>query len=188
LWAGYLVWQAGLLLRKWSGKRWVELILFSMFLVGWIAWSFPLSSNIVNPVTVMVTEDDIAALNWIRQNAPEDARFFINTTHWQNGVYRGVDGGGWILPYTGRWSLVPTVFYGFSPDKEQFLGFRDWGQAASEITGCSHEFWTIVGESDIGWVYLREDVGSLQSEMLAGCEGVEEVYENESVWIGQLVD
>ncbi|HEY9122683.1 MAG TPA: hypothetical protein VIM80_06775 [Brevefilum sp.] len=188
LWAGYLVWQAGLLLRKWSGKRWVEIAMISLFLVGWIAWSFPLSMNIVNPVTVMVTEDDIAALNWIRENTPEDARFFINTTHWQNGVYRGVDGGGWILPYTGRWSLVPTVFYGFSPDKEQYLQLRDWGEAASEMTGCSDEFRRIVGEADLDYVYIREGIGGLWTEGLAGCEGLERVYGNESVWIGRLVD
>lgn len=188
LWAGYLVWQAGLLLRKWSGKRWVELALFSLFLVGWIAWSFPLSTAIVNPVTVMVTEDDIAALNWIRQNAPEDARFFINTTHWQNGVYRGVDGGGWILPYTGRWALVPTVFYGFSPDKEGNLLLRDWGETASQISTCSDEFWAIVDKADLDWVYLSESIGSLGAEGLAACEGFEKVYENESVWIGQLVE
>ena len=188
LWAGYLVWQIGKLLRSWSGKRRVELAFLSLFLAGWITWSFPLSSDIVNPVTVMVTEDDLAALNWIRENTPEDARFYINTTHWQNGVYRGVDGGGWTLPYTGRWSLVPTVFYGFSPDKEQNLNLRDWGQTASEITTCSDAFWDIVEEADLDWLYVREGIGSLQPEGLAGCESVEKVYENESVWIWRLAD
>ncbi len=188
LWAGYLVWQAGLLLRKVSGKHWLELAMISLFLMGWIAWSFPLSTNIVNPVTVMVTEDDIAALNWIRENTPEDARFYINTTHWQNGVYRGVDGGGWILPYTGRWALVPTVFYGWSPDKEGNLLLRDWGETASQIETCSDQFWAIVEEAELDWVYLSEGVGSLEAKGLAGCEDLKKVYENESVWIGQLVD
>ncbi|MDT8382722.1 MAG: hypothetical protein RQ728_10780, partial [Brevefilum sp.] len=188
LWAGYLVWQASLLPRKWSGKRWAEIAMISLFLVGWIAWSFPLSTNIVNPVTVMVTEDDMAALNWIRENTPEDARFYINTTHWQNGVYRGADGGGWILPYTGRWALVPTVFYGWSPDKKGNMLFRDWGEAGSQISTCSDEFWRIVEEADLDWVYLREGLMSFGAEGLAGCEGVEKVYENESVWIGRLVD
>lgn len=181
LWAGYLVWQAGLAMRKWSGKRWVELAMISLFLVGWIAWSFPLSTNIVNPVTVMITEDDIAALNWIRENTPEDARFYINTTHWQNGVYRGVDGGGWILPYTGRWALVPTVFYGFSPDKEGNLLLRDWGETASQIETCSDAFWKVVEEADLDWVYLREGIGSLQGGRLMGCQGVERVLKIESV-------
>jgi hypothetical protein len=125
-------------------------------------------------------------LNWIRENTPEDARFYINTTHWQNGVYRGVDGGGWILPYTGRWALVPTIFYGFSPDKEQNQQLRDWGEAASEIETCSEEFWRIVEEVDADYVYIREGIGSLQEEGLAGCEGMESVYEDSNVRIWQL--
>jgi hypothetical protein len=134
----------------------------------------------------MITEDDIAALNWIRENTPEDARFYINTTHWQNGVYRGVDGGGWILPYTGRWALVPTVFYGFSPDKEGNLLLRDWGETVSEISTCSDAFWKIVEEADLDWVYIREGIGSLQAGRLMGCQGVEEVYESNSVSIWKV--
>ncbi len=186
LWAGYLVWQVSLLLRKWSGKRWLELAMISLFLMGWIAWSFPLSTNIVNPVTVMVTEDDIAALNWIRENTPEDARFYINTTHWQNGVYRGVDGGGWILPYTGRWALVPTVFYGFSPDKEGNLLLRDWGETASEIETCSDEFWRIVEEADLDYVYIWEGKGSLQTKGLRICESFDIAYLNDKVLIYKI--
>jgi hypothetical protein len=155
---------------------------------GWFGWSFPFSSDIVNPVTVLVTAEDIKALNWIRENTPEDARFYINTTHWQSGVYRGVDGGGWILPYTGRWALVPTVFYGFSPDKEQNQQLRDWGEAASEITTCSEEFWRIVEEADLDYVYIRKGIGSLQEEGLAGCEGVENIYRNRSIGIWKFTD
>jgi hypothetical protein len=186
LWAGYLVWQAGLALRKRSGKRWVELAMISLFLVGWIAWSFPLSTNIVNPVTVMITEDDIAALNWIRENTPEDARFYINTTHWQNGVYRGVDGGGWILPYTGRWAVVPTVFYGFSPDKEGNLLLRDWGETASQIETCSDEFWRIVEEAELDYAYIRKEKGNLEAYEVMGCEHLNHYYSNSTIHIYKI--
>jgi hypothetical protein len=122
-------------------------------------------------------------LNWIRENTPEDARFYINTTHWQNDIYRGVDGGGWILPYTGRWAIVPTVFYGFSPDKDQNQQIREWGEAASEIETCSEAFWRIVDEADLDYVYIREGIGALQEEGLVGWEGVERVYVDSTVRI-----
>jgi len=186
LWAGYGIWQAAGLLAERFGKGWISPLLMLLAVGGWFGWSFPLSSDIVNPVTVLVTEEDIEALNWIRENTPEDARFYINTTHWQSGVYRGVDGGGWILPYTGRWAIVPTIFYGFSPDKEQNQQIREWGEAASEISTCSEEFWRIVEEADLDYVYIREGIGSLQEEGLAGCEGVESVYEDSTVRIWQL--
>ena len=183
LWAGYLFWQAGKIINKEIGREWPGLVVMTLLVSGWIFWSFPLSSDIINPTTVLVTEDDIDALNWIRENTPEDARFYINTTHWQNGVYRGVDGGGWILPYTGRWAIVPTIFYGFSPDKAQNQQIRDLGEAASDISSCSIEFWEIVREADLDYVYIREGIGSLQPGGLAGCDGVEIVYQEDAVSI-----
>jgi len=186
LWAGYLFWQAG----RWVGDRlnqgWLSLVLILSLVGGWIAWGLPLSTDIVNPVTVLVTGDDVDALAWVAENTPEEARFYINTAHWQSGMYRGVDGGGWTLPYAGRWSLVPTVFYGFSPDGDTVRQIRDWGERASTITTCSTEFWEIVDEADLGWVYIREGAGSLQPEGLVGCEGVRVVYNMGSIKIYTL--
>ena len=92
------------------------------------------SVRLWQPVTVLVTEADMDALAWVEANTPEEARFYINTAHWLNNTYRGVDGGGWLLPYTGRWALVPTVFYGYSPDVEIRRQVRLWGEKASSIT------------------------------------------------------
>ena len=184
--AGWLTWQAGQRAGRWLKQPWVANILLLLVVVGWIAWGFSDTSDIVNPTTVLVTETDLAALDWVAENTPPEARFYINTAYWLGNLYRGVDGGGWILPYTGRWALVPTVFYGFSPDKAWVGELRGWGETASQITGCTAEFWTLVEEAELDWIYLRSGVGSLQPVGLAGCEGVEEVYTNETVVIYQL--
>jgi hypothetical protein len=176
LWAGWLFWWIGGLAGRWLKQRWVSLVLISLLLAGWTAWGYAFSSDIINPVTVLVTEDDLDALAWVETNTPTDARFYINTTHWQNNTYRGVDGGGWLLPLTGRWALVPTVFYGFSPDAELRSQLRDWGEDAGDIATCSAEFWALVEEAELDWIYIREGAGSLQPEGLVGCEGVREVY------------
>ena len=176
LWTGFLFWQLGRWLAGRLGRRWVASALILLLIAGLIAWSFTFSKDIVNPVTVLVTEDDLTALAWVRENTPTDTRFFINTTHWLNGAYRGTDGGGWLLPYTGRWALVPTVFYGFSDDAGYKTQLREWGERASSITTCDVAFWDLVAEADLDWIYLREGVGSLQSEGLIGCARVEEVY------------
>ena len=66
--------------------------------------------NVINPDTVLADKTDLAALQWIDAHTPKDARFFINTTPWGYDLYRGVDGGAWIMPYTGRWSLHQPFF------------------------------------------------------------------------------
>jgi hypothetical protein len=184
--SGWLMWLAA----RWVGGRvkrgWVTVALLCLMVAGWIAWGFPKLREIVNPATVMVTEADIDALDWVAENTPQGARFFINTAHWQGGQYRGVDGGGWLLPYTGRWALVPTVFYGFSPDMAYVAELREWGQAASQVSTCSADFWRLVEEAELDWVYLRAGVGRLQPAGLAGCAGVEEAYRDESVVVYRL--
>jgi hypothetical protein len=184
--AGWLMWLGA----RWVGgrlkRRWVTPLLLGLVVAGWIAWGFPRLREIVNPATVMVTPADIDALAWVAENTPEGARFFINTAHWQGGQYRGVDGGGWLLPYTGRWALVPTVFYGFSPDTEYIIELRDWGQAASQVSTCSEDFWHLVEDAGLDWVYLRAGVGRLQPGGLAGCAGVEEAYRNELVVVYRM--
>jgi hypothetical protein len=183
LYAGWFFLRVGRLAARWLKRRWVVLALAGLCVAGLITWSFPLSSNIVNPVTTFVTADDLDALDWVREHTPEDARFFINTTYWQSGIYRGVDGGGWLLPYTGRWAIVPTAFYGFSPDRQTNQQLVDWGREANKITTCDADFWDLVDEANLSWIYLREGTGALRSEGLVGCEGIYDTYANWAIKI-----
>ncbi len=187
LWAGWLFWWLGELLARKFKRNWLSTGMVSALVAGWIAWSVPLNLDIVNSRTVLVDQNDMDALDWVAENTPEDARFFINTTHWLSGTYRGVDGGGWILPYTGRWTIVPTIFYGFSPDKDNVQELRGWGERASRVNTCSEEFWALIEEGDLDWIYIKEGIGALQPMELAGCEEIEEVYANPRIKIYQIV-
>ena len=186
LWAGWAFWQAGILLTKWLKKGWITILVPALLVTGWCVWGFDLSSHPVNSVTVLVEDADLEALDWVNENVPTDARFLINTAYWQYNNYRGVDGGSWLLPYTGRWSLVPTVFYGFSPDKASVSQLVDWGKAASTLTTCDAAFWDLVGDADLDHIYIRQGTGSLQPEGLEGCEKLEIIYENEKVFLYQI--
>lgn len=188
LWTGWLFWQSGRWVASRFHRRWACCAFILVLLVGWIAWSFPLSADIVNPATVMVTEDDLDALEWVKENTPEDARFYINTAYWQTDIYRGVDGGGWLLPYTGRWALVPTVFYGFSPDMETKVQTRDWGEEASSVETCSSAFWTLVEETNVNWIYIREGVGGMQPKNLLDCEGIITAFTTDLITIYQIAE
>ena len=186
LWAGWTFWQIGILLSKWLKRTWIAILFPALLVAGWCVWGYDLSAHPINSVTVLVDKSDLEALDWVKENVPPDARFLINTAYWQYNNYRGVDGGGWLLPYTGRWSLVPTVFYGFSPDKDTVSQLVDWGKAASMLTTCDTAFWDLVEEADLGYLYIREGTGSLQPEALVECEGTESIYSNDIISIYKI--
>jgi hypothetical protein len=143
-----------------------------ILLVAWGLWD---TRVITNPITLIADQADSQALEWIDQNTPHDARFFISAVHWQNGAYRGVDGGWWILPLTGRETLVPPVMY-IMGQQDYVLRINNWGERAALLQGCGDEMWELFEEARINFVYIRDGVGSLQAAQLDECPGLERVY------------
>jgi len=54
------------------------------------------------PYSYFVTPEDIAAMDWIKQNTPTDALFAVNTYFWLPRAPHGTDAGYWIPYFTGR--------------------------------------------------------------------------------------
>ncbi len=171
----------GRVTRPWLGGLSLLLVVGSM-----VGWGVRETRNIINPVTVIATPADVLALDWIEQNTPPDARFYTNSVVWQTGTYRGVDGGYWLAPYAGRGSLVPPVFYVWG-SREYVDLINNWAQRSAEIQGCTPEFWDIVREAGLTYVYLREGTGSLQPAGLANCPRLQEVYQAEGVHIYSIL-
>jgi len=144
------------------------------------AWQ---NARAVNPETILATRSDLEALEWIKTHTPEDARFFVNTTNWGFDVYRGVDGGGWILPITGRWSLAPTIFYPMGADRDFVRSVTELGMRASSITECGDDFWLLVNDASLDYLYIKEGVGGLQPDDLISCDGVDQLINIEDVHI-----
>ena len=137
----------------------------------------------VNQETVLASKSDLVAFDWIETHTPDEARFFINTVGWSANNYRGVDGGGWILPITGRWTIVPTIFYPMSGDEDFIQHTVDLGSRASLITECGEDFRTLVYDAQVNYLYIKEGVGSLQPEALTSCEGVRQLAQIEDIHI-----
>jgi len=178
-----LEWASGLFQQFWQpaalSASMTALVAFMLIFGAQANW------NAVNPDTILADQADLAALEWIDAHTPPDARFFINTTPWGYDLYRGVDGGGWILPTTGRWSLVPTIFYTFSAGQESIENWTDWASRASKLITCGTDFWELVEEADLSYIYIRQGPTGLQAQNLTACEGLRKLYENEgvSIWL-----
>jgi hypothetical protein len=149
---------------------------------GLLGWGAVETRTIVNPVTVLTTRADVQALEWVEHNTPATGRFFINGVVWQGSIYRGVDGGYWIMPATGRFTVVVPVAIGMGSLQDIAL-YEDWAQQASGITTCDDNFWRLVKETSLDYIYLRQGTGSLTPESLAGCKGISGVYAEDGVFI-----
>ena len=169
----------GKLIKK-KGLATILILLAALALSVGGAWQ---NARAVNPETILATGSDLEALKWIETHTPEDARFFVNTTNWGFGVYRGVDGGGWILPITGRWSLAPTIFYPMIADEDFVHNLTDLAMRASSITECGDDFWLLLNDARLNYLYIKEGIGSLQPEALLGCVGIDQLVNIEGVHI-----
>jgi hypothetical protein len=141
--------------------------------------------DIVNPVTVLATQAEVNALTWIKENTPEEANFFINVTYWQSSAYRGVDGGWWIMPLTGRKTFLPPALYGFG-DIEAVKAINAVSEQAARFQECSTEFQTFLRENALTHVYLGPNLGPLRPETLADCPGLQTIYQQDGVVIYQV--
>jgi hypothetical protein len=176
----------GLLIKReapWPDR--VSYTVLTLVVVLFAVWGLRQTRNIVNPVTLLATNADVAALKWVEENTSPSARFFINSTPWMGGNSRGVDGGYWLLPYTGRYSLLPPVLFVWA-EPEFVQQTFDWVARSTNIQGCNPEFWNLVREANLTHVYLRQGIGNLQPHMLEDCPRLDLRYDQNGVFIYEI--
>ena len=79
---------------------------------GWFGWRMV---DIVNPVTVLLLQDDLRAITWARDSLPTDARVLVNTRLWDGDIHVGTDGGWWMQLLAGRAVTMPCILYHQGP-------------------------------------------------------------------------
>lgn len=184
--AGFLVWLLRKTKLRFPHRR--ILLAAQAALVGLlIFWGAYLNYNPLNPDLILANQADLTALQWIEDHVPRDARFFINTTMWGNGTSRGVDGGAWIFPYTGRWTIVPTIYYPFGKDLAYTAEVKEIGVRAAGMAYCDENFNKLLAEQNLNYIYIRDGVGSMQRASLENCDGIRKIYDASkvSIWLVQ---
>lgn len=83
----------------WKEKA-VKIVIPAIFIAGYI-FSHIRASDI-EPFRYFVTPEDVAAMEWIKENTPPDALFAVNTFFWLPQAPHGTDAGYWIPYFTGR--------------------------------------------------------------------------------------
>jgi len=155
----------------------------ALTLVG--AWTMP---EVLNEGTVILRPQELPAAAWIRDHCPGDARFFINQAAWNQGAYRGVDGGYWLPLTAGRAVSLPAAVYALH-DLAMVHAVQARAErlaAADRLTDA--ELQDLLDEAKAGWIYLGPGSkaparGMLTAERLDRVAGLSLRYDRDGVRI-----
>jgi uncharacterized membrane protein len=136
----------------------------------------------VNPTTVIATPADVAAIAWVSQHTPPDARFLINAAPWL-GTGRGADGGWWLLPLAGRWTSTPPVLYDYGPAEYARETRARTRQLLDFAPGQEQALYELIDRDRITYIYLGPNSKPITPDAFPASQGFEKVYEQGGVTI-----
>jgi hypothetical protein len=146
-------------------------------------WGAQQSQSVLNPSTVLATSADLAAIDWVSNNTPPDARFLINATGWLPSADRGVDGGWWLLPLTGRWTSTPPVIFDYGPRPYVQATRARTNRVAGFSEGQEQVIYQLIEHEQIDYIYLGAKPGALTRATFADAQRFTPVYEHDGVLI-----
>lgn len=179
---GLLAWVLGLLAP----------VRFAQYVAGIAAlalafWGASGMTEIVNPVTVLATPADRAALVWLRANTREDARFAVNTWEWLNGTYAGSDGGYWISTLTDRATTMPPALYTAALPHADVLAVNERGARLAAAHNLDDPMLRAdLAAQGVTHLYLGARQGALTPDAIDGKPYAELIYRQDGVSIYQL--
>ena len=181
-----------------SVRHWIRPIVVSFgILVIAILGSRQRINDVKPELGAMVTNPDQRAMEWIRNNSPENAKFLINSfSAFYDTTIVGSDGGWWIPRLTERQTNVPPINYIF--EKEPWNGYRESISTLTKLIyskGINHpDVLDELKSRNIEYVYVAQrqglvnnpidpylDVNTLLSE-----GNFTQIYHQDRVWIFKI--
>jgi hypothetical protein len=167
-------------LPRWHLQRRAAGAIALTLLALWGTWNM---RAVINQTTVFAEAPDVAAIEWVRDNTPPDARFLINSTAWFVTVDRGSDGGWWLMPLAGRWTSMPPALYTYGPP-EYVQHVHATTRAISTLQPDQHDaLRSLIQREAITHIYLGTQHGPLKHSMFADNTLFEQVYNHNGVTI-----
>ncbi len=138
--------------------------------------------DVVNPATVLATPADVAAITWVAEHTPPNARFLINAAPWL-GIGRGDDGGWWLLPLAGRWTSTPPALYDYGPADYVRETRARTQQLLSFAPGQEQALYQLIERDQITYIYLGPNPKPITAAAFPTSQGFEQVYAQGGVTI-----
>jgi hypothetical protein len=151
-------------------------------LVGLALWGARDLRDVVNPATVLATPADVAAIAWVAEHTPPDARFLINAAPWLS-TGRGADGGWWLLPLAGRWTSTPPALYDYGPADYVRETRARTQQVLHFAPGQEQALYRLIDRDQITYIYLGPNPAQITAAVFPASQGFEQVYAQGGVTI-----
>ena len=141
--------------------------------------------TILNPTTILVWPQDVAALDWLDENVPLNANVAVGSWLWLGETYAAADGGAWIVPLTRRSSSTPPADYNY--DRDLFEKVNGFNEIATAVTDWSdHENINWLQEQDITHIFIGAKGGFIDPAALLKTERVTPLYAQDGVFIFEI--
>jgi hypothetical protein len=110
-------------------------------------------ARLVERENVFVREGDRRAMQWIREEVPADALFYIATTFWTPGVAHGLDGGYYLPLLTARQTIMPPQHYA-SDGSGEYRAFVVQRLHDLDAAQDADALWAMLNHYEITHIYI----------------------------------
>ncbi len=141
--------------------------------------------SILNPTTLLVWPQDLAALRWLDENVPDDAQFAANSWLWLGNTYAGADGGAWIVPLTQRNSTIPPADYNYDRAfGDEINAFNATATAVTDWADPTNIAW--LKEQGVTHIFIGAKGGFMDPALLLKTQKVTPLYAQDGVFIFEI--
>lgn len=138
--------------------------------------------KIVNPSTQLARPADLAGLHWVDENLPPDAYIAVNAWHWLGGAWAGSDGGGWLLPLTGRQTTTPPADYVYHVELAQKVAaFNEAAQAVADWSEPAAAHW--LAAEGVTHIFVGARGGFFDPAALARNPALQQLFAVDGVFV-----
>ena len=148
-------------------------------------WGIRRMLPILNPITFLIRQADITAIEWVRNNIAENETILINPFAWGYGLFAGYDGGYWISPLAGRKTYPPPILYGMDKDRNYALEIIDTCTQIVEQKDNIPNLVSLMSKNNINYVYLGARSGVISPRLMNESGFFNVIYQKEGVQIFQ---
>jgi hypothetical protein len=176
--------------QPWSAN----LLLLLLLLLG--LWGARFRLALFQPDRQLVTDSDLAAMAWIEENTPPEAKFLINHTFaYHNSSVVGTDAGWWLPLLAHRENIILPLSFQEQPIDPDGFQYNRFFRQVDEADLSHISGYTLLKEAGITHIYLGQQNGQvwnetgqppLDAELLRASRFYREIYRQDQVSVFAL--